>query len=370
MRLQNLGLLDKFTGFLEGESVDEFFSTFDIKFSSGTWAAGGFSDRFMSRGYSPDLPSDVKSRIERIWRAGIRGFTPINVEFLDAMLKVNWQLVEEVLGLSKSKGMEVAGLALDLAGVPLLKLGSLTNPDPSLRKKSFEILVDSMDIAKMLGVDVVSFWPGQDGWDYSFEVNYGKKLGLFVSGIRELADEASKRGLKLSLEAKLKEPKEGNMIMPTTYAAVAIAKKVNEELGKNVVGITIDFGHELMYAVEPAFAVHFAKLMDVPLLAIHINTAKAHSNDEDRVVGTGDLWQLVDFLLATIETGYSGWFVLDQFTYRMDPVEGLRLSKELFANAMKKALFIYRQREELEKAREIGDQVKVLDIVKKALYNI
>jgi xylose isomerase len=78
----------------------------------------------------------------------------------------------------------------------------------------------------------------------------------------------------------------------------------------------------------------------------------------------------VDFLLATIETGYSGWFVLDQFTYRMDPVEGLRLSKEFFANAMKKALFIYRQREELEKAREVGDQVKVLDIVKKALYNI
>jgi len=370
MRIQNLELLDKFTGFLEGKSVDEFLDVFDIKFGSGTWAAGGFSDRFMAQGYFPNLPSDVKSKIERIWKAGIRGFTPINVEFLDAKLNVNWQLVDDVLNMARSRGMEVAGLATDLSGIPLLKLGSLTNPDPSLRKKSMEILVESMDIAKRLGVDVVSFWPGQDGWDYSFEANYTKKLELFVNGVKELANEASKRGLKLSLEAKLKEPKEGNMILPTTYATIAVARKVNEELGKNIVGVTIDFGHELMYAVEPAFAVHFAKFMDVPLLAIHINTAKTHSNDEDRVVGTGDIWQLVDFLLATIETNYSSWFVLDQFTYRMDPIEGLRLSKELFANAMKKALFIYRQRSELEKAREVGDQSKVLDIVKKVLYNI
>jgi len=66
MRIQNLELLDKFTRFLEGKSVDEFLDVFDIKFGSGTWAAGGFSDRFMAQGYFPNLPSDVKSKIERI----------------------------------------------------------------------------------------------------------------------------------------------------------------------------------------------------------------------------------------------------------------------------------------------------------------
>ena len=60
--------------------------------------------------------------------------------------------------------------------------------------------------------------------------------------------------------------------------------------------------------------------------------------------------------------------MLDQFTYRMDPVEGLRLSKELFANCMKKALAIYRQRDELEKIRALGDQAKVIDLVKKIIY--
>ena len=361
--------LDEFKGFLEGESVDKFLETFKIKFGSGTWAAGGFSDRFMARGYFPSLPSDVLSRVERIKKAGIKAFVPINVEFFDEKFEIKWDLVDKVKEYASRNGMVIAGLAFDLSGVPQLKLGSIANPNPDLRKLAMDILVKSLDIAKRLSVDSVSFWPGQDGWDYSFEVNYGKLLSVFTEGLKKLAEEVASRGFVLAIEAKLKEPKEGNMVLPTTHVAIAIAKKINDELGKKVVGITIDYGHELMYAVEPAFTVYLAKFLDVPLLSIHINTAKTHSNDEDRVVGTGDLWQSIDFLYATIDTGFSGWYVLDQFTYRMDPVDGLRLSKELFTNCMKKALAIYRYRDELEKLRALGDQAKVIDFVKKIIYN-
>jgi xylose isomerase len=361
--------LDEFKGFLEGESVDKFLETFKIKFGSGTWAAGGFSDRFMARGYFPSLPSDVLSRVERIKKAGIKAFVPINVEFFDEKFEIKWDLVDKVKEYASRNGMVIAGLAFDLSGVPQLKLGSIANPNPDLRKLAMDILVKSLDIAKRLSVDSVSFWPGQDGWDYSFEVNYGKLLSVFTEGLKKLAEEVASRGFVLAIEAKLKEPKEGNMVLPTTHVAIAIAKKINDELGKKVVGITIDYGHELMYAVEPAFTVYLAKFLDVPLLSIHINTAKTHSNDEDRVVGTGDLWQSIDFLYATIDTGFSGWYILDQFTYRMDPVDGLRLSKELFTNCMKKALAIYRYRDELEKLRALGDQAKVIDFVKKIIYN-
>ena len=368
MSASSLGRLDEFKGFLEGDDVDRFLEAFGIRFGSGTWAAGGFSDRFMSRGYFPDLPSDVISRVERIRRAGIKAFVPINVEFFDEGFEVRWDLVDRVREYAARSGMVIAGLALDLSGIPQLRLGSIANPNPDLRKLALDILVKSLDIAKRLGVDTVSFWPGQDGWDYSFETNYGKLLALFTEGLRRLAEEAASRGLALAIEAKLKEPKEGNMVLPTTHVAIAIARKVNDELGRKVVGVTIDYGHELMYAVEPAYTVYLAKFLDVPLLSIHINTAKTHSNDEDRVVGTGDMWQFIDFLYATIDTGFSGWYILDQFTYRMDPVEGLRLSKELFANCMKKALAIYRQRDELEKIRALGDQAKVIDLVKKIIY--
>ncbi|MEM4514047.1 MAG: sugar phosphate isomerase/epimerase family protein [Ignisphaera sp.] len=364
-----LNRLDEFKGFLEGEAVDKFLEVFNVKFGSGTWAAGGFSDRFMARGYFPDLPSDVLSKIERIKKAGIKAFVPINVEFFDDKFEIKWDLVDKVKEYAEKNGMVIAGLALDLAGIPQLKLGSITNINPDLRRLSMDILVRSLDIAKKLGVNTVSFWPGQDGWDYSFEVNYGKLLTIFIEELKKFAEEVASRGFVLAIEAKLKEPKEGNMVLPTTHVAIAVAKKVNDELGKKVVGITIDYGHELMYAVEPAFTVYLAKVLDVPLLSIHINTAKTHSNDEDRVVGTGDLWQFIDFLYATVDIGFEGWYVLDQFTYRMNPVDGLRLSKEFFANCMKKALEIYRHKDKLEELRLTGDQAKVLDMVKKIIYN-
>jgi xylose isomerase len=73
LNLEALKLLGEFSGFLEGSVVDEFIDKFNIKLASGTWAAGNYYDRFMVKGYHEGLQSDIKSRIERVRRAGIRG---------------------------------------------------------------------------------------------------------------------------------------------------------------------------------------------------------------------------------------------------------------------------------------------------------
>jgi len=174
--------------------------------------------------------------------------------------------------------------------------------------------------------------------------------------------------LKFGTEAKLKEPREGNMVIATTAKAALVAKEVNAICGGNNMGVTIDYGHEQMYGDEPAAQLYMLKRFGVPITNFHVNTAKYHSNDEDRVTGTGDIWKLVDFCYAAIDTGYDGWFGEDQFTYRMEQVKAMRLSKELFGNAMKKALLIYARKDELEKARLSGDQGAVLDVVKRIIY--
>ncbi|HOX28822.1 MAG TPA: sugar isomerase, partial [bacterium] len=95
--------------------------------------------------------------------------------------------------------------------------------------------------------------------------------------------------------------------------------------------------------------------------------AKHKSNDEDRVTGTGDNWALADFCYAAIATGYNGWFGEDQFTYRQDPIRAMSLSREIFANVMKKALLIYKRKDKLQKARAGGDSSLVIDVVKDIL---
>ncbi|NAZ13905.1 MAG: TIM barrel protein [Desulfurococcales archaeon] len=367
MRLDKLYELDRFKGFVEKDLADQFLETFEIKFGAGTWVVGDFNDRFMRSGYNPGLSSDVISRIERIKKAGVKIFVPVNMEFFNEKLEVDWDLVDRVRDVAARNKMIVGGLGIDLSGIPDLKMGSISNPDPVLRRKAFEIMISSLDIAKKLNVDIVSFWPGQDGWDYSLEINYGKRMRLFIEELLKIVHEARERKILFAIEAKPKEPKEGNMIIPTSHVSILIAKKINEEFNEKVMGITIDYGHELMYSVEPGYTVYLAHTFDVPLLSIHLNAAKTHSNDEDRIIGTGDVWQLIDFLYATIDTGFEGCYILDQFPYRMDPVKALTLSKEFFVNIMRKVLELYRYREEFEKIRERNDQADTLNFLKKII---
>ena len=77
--------------------------------------------------------------------------------------------------------------------------------------------------------------------------------------------------------------------------------------------------------------------------------------------------RLADFCYAAIDTGYDGWFGEDQFTYRTEPVKSMALSRELFGNAMKKALGIYAVKDKLEKAQSTGDATATIEVVKKYL---
>lgn len=362
-------LEERYAGYLEGERLEEFFREFDIKFAAGHWTAGDFLDRFAGKGYWPNLDSSIEAQVERIAAAGVKGIEFQDSSFLNESQRIDEDRVTRVKELLDRHGLTATTMGLDMYSQPEWKLGSVTSVDPKVREKALERLLQAAELAKQLGCETLSFWPGQDGWDYNFEVDYGKQLDWFLETLETVAKRCKQLGLKFGVEAKLKEPKEGNMIIPTTHLAGWLADKVNRELGAKVMGVTIDYGHEQMYGVEPAFTVYVLHRMGVPLVNVHINTAKLRSNDEDRIFGVGDVWRFIDYLYATIDTGYEGWYSEDQFTYRMDPVKGIALSKELFGNLMKKALAIYARRKELEEARESGDQAKVINAVKKIILN-
>ncbi|MEM2342087.1 MAG: TIM barrel protein [Candidatus Bathyarchaeia archaeon] len=365
----NLAKLEsKYKGYLEGELLDKFFEDFDIKFSAGHWSAGDFLDRFATRGYFPEIDSRIEAQIERIAKAGIRGVELHDALFLDEKLKVSEEKVASAKEALKKFNVKVSNVNVNMFTDPRWKLGSVTHPNKEVREKALEILLQAADIAKEFGSPSLSFWPGQDGWDYNFESNYGLKFEWFMNACLKVAEYCKDLGLKFGVEAKLKEPKEGNMIIPTTHLSGWLAYKINEELGAKVMGVTIDYGHEMMYGVEPAFTVYTLYKMGVPIVGFHVNAAKYRSNDEDRIFGTGDVWCFVDYLYAAIDIGYDGWFGEDQFTYRADPTESMRLSKEIFGNLMKKALLIYAKKEDLERIRETGDQTKIIDLIKKIIF--
>lgn len=373
MRVNKVNLAklnNEYRGYLEGDKVDKFFGDFGINFAAGHWAAGDFCDRFAPSGYfskERGFGHGIIVQIERVAKAKIKGIEFHEQLFIDESYKKDKNKIKSTKQALDRFMVDPTNMNTNLFTDPKWKFGGITNPDIKIRKDALDIALQGVDIAKEIGCKSVSLWPGSDGWDYNFEVNYGKQLELFIVGCIEINKKAKSKGLKFGIEAKLKEPREGNMVIPTSYTAILIAKKVNIECGGANMGICIDYGHEQMYGVEPAAVVYTAKEFNVQLTNFHLNNAKYRSNDEDRIIGTGDNWKLADFCYSALDTGYNGWFGEDQFTYRTDPVKSMSLSREIFANIMKKALIIYSKRNELAKAQATGEASKVIDLVKKIL---
>ena len=361
--LEKLG--GEYSGYLEGEILDKFFEEFGIGFAAGHWSAGGFADRFAPGGYNPDLDGSIVAQIERVAQAGIRAVELHEALFIDENYKTDKSKIAEVKEALAKYGVEPTNMNFNLFSDPKWKLGGITNANESIRKDALAVALQGVDLAVEMDCKSVSLWPGSDGWDYNFEVNYGQLLDRFVEGCIAINKKAKSLGLRFGTEAKLHEPREGNMVTPTTHMTILTAKMVNEECGGDNMGVTIDYGHEQMYAVEPASLLYVARKAGVPVVNLHLNNAKLHSNDEDRIAGTGDIWRLADFCYAAIDTGYDGWFGEDQFTYRTDPVKSMALSRELFGNVMKKALLIYAAKDRLEKAQSTGDAVATIELVKR-----
>ncbi len=368
---ESLEKLDKeYNGYLDGERLDKFFDEFEINFAAGHWCAGDFCDRFAPLGYNsdnPDFSSDIVNQIERVAKARIKGIEFHEALFIDKSYKKDPSTIERVKEALTKYQVVPTNMNTNLFSDPKWKLGGITNPNKNIREDALNVALQGVEIAKEIGCTSAALWPGSDGWDYNFEVNYGKLLDRFIKGCIAINKKAKGLGLKFGVEAKLHEPREGNMIIATTHKAALAAKAVNEECEGTNMGVAIDYGHEQMYANEPADNLYTLKRFGVPIVNFHVNNAKLHSNDEDRIAGTGDIWRLADFCYAAIDTDYQGWFGEDQFTYRTDPVKSMALSRELFGNAMKKALAIYAVKDKLEEAQSTGDATATIDVVKKYL---
>ncbi len=358
-------LASEYSGYLEGEILDKFYEEFGIRFAAGHWAAGGFADRFAPGGYNPGLDDSTVAQIERVAKAGVKGVEFHEALFIDGNYKTDKRKVAEVKEALAKHKLEPTNMNFNLFSDPKWKLGGITNANKSIREDALAIALQGVDIAEEVGCKSVALWPGSDGWDYNFEVNYGQLLERFIEGCIAINKKAKSLGLRFGIEAKLHEPREGNMVIPTTHMTILLSKMVNEECGGDNMGVVIDYGHEQMYAVEPASMLYVARKSGVPVVNLHLNNAKLHSNDEDRIAGTGDIWRLADFCYAAIDTGYDGWFGEDQFTYRTDPVKSMALSRELFGNIMKKALLIYAIKDKLEKAQSTGDAVATIELTKR-----
>jgi xylose isomerase len=271
-----------------------------LGFAVGTGAFGSCPDRFCPGGYKAD--KSISSALDEI--SLIKDLTGIMINFPNPL---NENTVFNIQNMLNDRGLKISSCDADLYSNPDFALGSLISENKTIRKKSIDICKRAMDMAENVGATTMNLWPGQDGHDYPFQINYYEQWKLLADAINEIGDHNPR--VKLCLEYKPREPR-----THSTIANAGIALNLAHMTSLSNVGVTIDLGHSLNCKESPGNIVTLLDLFN-KLFAVHLND-NYRDWDDDMAVGTVHFWETLEFFYYLYHSSFVGWLNLDIFPYR------------------------------------------------------
>ena len=279
-------------------------------FGAGLWYFASYVDRYATDGYAPAV-----STLEMIDRAAeVEGLSAVDVPY-PFTPGVTLEQVQKALD---EHNLSVTGVTPEIY-LRRFGKGAFTNPDPGVRREALALMNDAAGIVRALDGQYLKIWPGQDGWDYPFQVNHHDLWALAVDGMRELA--AANSDLRIAIEYKPREPR-----VKMTWDSAARSILGIQQIGLDNVGVLLDFGHSLYGGESPADAAQL--LIDHGVLyGMDVND-NLRGWDDDLVVGTVHLTEIFEFFYTLRINNWEGVWQLDQFPFREDTVEAARLSIE------------------------------------------
>ncbi|SOE97343.1 xylose isomerase [Burkholderia sp. D7] len=257
-------------------------------------------------------------------------------------------------------GLKLNGFAMRYYSEPEFRRGSLTHPDPATRQSAIDLAKRGLDDLRLCGGSLMTFWPGQDGFEYPFHVDYQKLWDLQVQGIRELAEHAP--DVTFSLEYKPNEPRAFSLLNNAGTTLLAI-----KELGLKNLAMTLDFGHVLYAGEQPACTAALVS-KHCRLAGLHLNDAYGH-RDDGMMVGSVHTIQTIELLTQLVRDGYDGVIYFDTFpdAISLDPVAETEANIKT-VNAMMSIARQLANNEELRAAGEKQDVLTSQRIVQTALF--
>ena len=226
-------------------------------------------------------------------------------------------LIKECLA---KTGLKVGSIAVDTFADPVFQKGSFAAVDKEVRALAIKRAKEAIDFATEVDCNIMTTWPGQDGYDYIFQADYIKERTLFQDAMKELCD--YNPDMTITMEYKIKEPRTHCYI-----STVGSALLMCEASGKDNLGIALDYGHAALGYETPAEAVAMCKMYGDRLKHIHIND-NYRLWDDDMIVGSVHTLEYLEFVYWLRRTGYNGYMTLDQFPYREDGRDAVAESAE------------------------------------------
>ncbi|MFN8006664.1 MAG: sugar phosphate isomerase/epimerase family protein [Terriglobia bacterium] len=230
---------------------------------------------------------------------------------------VNDQNIREVARMFKERDLKLCMLTPDLWTQAKWGKGSFAAPDAPTRQAAVNEVKKVMDWAEELQCPFVDVWPGQDGFDYSFQVDFSDCWKWLRDGLASCSEH--NRKVRVLVEYKAKEPRTHCFVSSAAKALVLLQ-------GLEQVGILLDVGHSLAAGENVAEA---AALLSAhgKLDYIHLND-NYRSWDDDMMVGSVHLVEYLELVHWLNQLNYKGWLTLDIFPYREDGVRAATECRE------------------------------------------
>lgn len=319
------------------------------KYGAGIWHFATYVDRYATDGYGE--PRTILDAIDLAGQVGDLDVVDLNYPFFGGDFS-NEQIKE---ALDRNK-LSVIGITPEIYTRVFAK-GSFTNPDPGVRRLAHELITDAANQVRAFGAEYVKLWPGQDGWDYPFQVDHGALWKASLDGVGQLASENP--DLKFVIEYKPREPR-----VHMSFDSVARTLLGIEKIGLPNVGILLDFGHALFGGESPADSAQLA--IDYGrLFGMDVND-NLRSWDDDMIAGTVHPIELFEFFVTLRKNGWEGVWQLDQFPFREDSV-GAAKSAIRFLKKVEEGLDRL-DFDALAQAQSRQDAVAAMTLAQNALY--
>jgi len=252
-------------------------------------------------------------------------------------------------------------------GVPMdfhLRYGSLTNPDPAVRRASVEHHRECVKIMRLLGSKTLKVWL-PDGTSYPGELSFYDQSDYLEECLSAIY-ESLREDETMVIEYKLFEPAFYSTAIADWGRALTLAQKLGDRAK-----VLIDLGHHAHGVNVEQIVAHLARLGR--LGGFDFNDRK--SADDDLAVSSIDPYQIFLIYNTLIEGERRGYIqlsqlsvLIDQSSHRKNPIEEVIESVEALQRAYAQALVV--DREALAEAQKTHDLVRAERILKQAFFDV
>ena len=261
---------------------------------------------------------------------------------------IPWDRVDDYAQLKEhasSLGVRVGAVNPNLFQEEDYGLGSVCHPDPAVRRRATDHLIECAEIGREVGSDVLSLWFA-DGTNYAGQDSFIERRARMRECLAE-AYAAMPDNMRMLLEYKPFEPAFYHTDLPDWGAALTMCQKLGERAE-----VLVDLGHHLQGTnIEHIVAL---LLEEGRLGGFHFNNRKYA--DDDLIVGSVNPFELFLIYTELVEAEEDGAridYMIDQ-AHNIEPkLEAMILSVTNLQEAYAKALLV--DREALREAQGAGD---------------